>query len=133
MTTRNEMATRKEMYSSFIKKQYPNVKYNSQKFKHLMSQHARIVKDIKETYSHYTEQEILDDFYNIIENLYKRTTIVATKKKTTIVATKKKTNKLKIVDTFSKLQKMNPDDENYEQLRNDIHIMAEKEIERSIV
>ena len=43
MTTRNEMATRKEMYSSFIKKEYPNVKYNSQKFKHLMSQHARIV------------------------------------------------------------------------------------------
>ena len=118
------MATRKEMYSSFIKKQYPNVKYNSQKFKNLMSQHACIVKDIKETYSHYTDQEILDDFYNIIHNLYKRTTIVATKKKTT---------KLKIVDTFSKLQKMNPDDENYEKLRNDIHIMAEKEIERNIV
>jgi hypothetical protein len=74
METRNEIETRKEMYSSFIKKHYPNVKYNSRKFKHLISEHACIVKEIIEVFSHYTEQEILDDFDNITYPFYKKIT-----------------------------------------------------------
>ena len=58
---------RKKMYSAFIKKEFPNVKYNSKQFKVLMSQHACMVKDVKETFKGMSEQEILDNF----EKFYK--------------------------------------------------------------
>ena len=58
---------RKKMYSAFIKKEYPNVKYNSKQFKVLMSQHACMVKDVKETFKGMSEQEILDNFEKFYE------------------------------------------------------------------
>tara|TARA_R110000772_G_scaffold258808_1_gene376169 strand:+ start:280 stop:624 length:345 start_codon:yes stop_codon:yes gene_type:complete len=114
------MTTRKEMYSEYIKNNFPEVRYNSKQFKVLMSQHACMVKDITETLQGITEQEILDNF----DTFYKTTNST-------------KSKKLKIVDTFSKvdeiyemmtkLQNMNQDDEDYDKLRNKLHIMSTTE------